>query len=125
MRGYAEALWGLWNRTTTAETFDVTGHFLIERDGAVVGCVAETWHPDHLFIDKLYVDAPFQRQGIGAAVLRMRTREAAVRGLPTKLSVLTTNPADAFYRREGFEVESETTERRLMSKAVEVGDSFR
>ena len=118
MRGYAEALWGTWNPGKTAEAFDATNHRLIERDGVVVGCIAEIWHPDHLFIDKLYIDAPFQGHGTGAFVLRMRVREAAARGLPTKLSVLTTNPADAFYRREGFEVETETLERRRMSKAV-------
>jgi ribosomal protein S18 acetylase RimI-like enzyme len=28
--------------------------------------------------------------------------EAAALGLPLRLSVLTTNPAQAFYRREGF-----------------------
>ncbi|MET0170316.1 MAG: GNAT family N-acetyltransferase [Aliihoeflea sp.] len=118
MRGYAEALWGAWKRSTKPEQLDTNNHFLTERDGAVVGCIAETWHADHLFIEKLYVDTPFQGQGIGAAVLRMKTDQAAARHLPTILSVLTTNPADAFYRREGFTVASETPERRRMVKAI-------
>lgn len=119
MRGYAEALWGgPWKPRRPLEAFDPAGYFLIARDGVVVGCVAETWERDHLFLVALYIDAPFQRQGIGAAVLRMKTDEVAARGLPTKLSVLATNPADAFYRREGFTVESETRERRRMVRGV-------
>lgn len=120
MRNYAEALWGCWKPSATVEKFHAANHYLIQRDGIPVGCIAEMWHADHLFIGKLYIDAPFQRQGIGAVVLRMKSQEAAVWGLPIKLSVLTTNPAYAFYRREGFEVESETAERRRMTKPASV-----
>ncbi len=116
MRGYAEALWGCWRPSATIEAFDPANHYIIERDGVSVGCIAETWQPDHLFIGKLYVDAPFQRQGVGAVVLEKKSAEAGAKGVPIRLSVLTTNPAHAFYRREGFEVETETPERRTMSK---------
>ncbi|AOH85701.1 hypothetical protein AWL63_18915 [Sphingomonas panacis] len=116
MRVYAEALWGCWRPSATIEAFDPANHYIIERDGVAVGCIAEIWQPDHVFIGKLYVDAPFQRQSIGAVVLEMKSKEACAKGIPIKLSVLTTNPADAFYRREGFEVESETAERRWMLK---------
>lgn len=118
MRGYAEALWGNWRPSDSAESLDVAGHELIVLDGEVVGCVAVTWHPDHLFIDKLYIAPPFQGRGIGAAVLRGKVDEAAGRMLATKLSVLATNPAIGFYRREGFVLETETAERRRMSKTA-------
>lgn len=120
MRGYAEALWGHWRPSATVETLDASGHEIIERDGEKVGCVAVTWEPDHLFIDRLYIAPAFQRQGIGAVILKRLSEQAATRGLPTKLSVLITNPADKFYAREGFIVESETPERRRMSKPVAV-----
>lgn len=118
MRGYAEALWGSWRPSDTVETLDLTGHEVIELDGQACGCIAVTWHPDHLFVEKLYIDPAYQRRGIGAYALRVKTEAAANKGLPTKLSVLTTNPADRFYRREGFTLETETAERRRFAKAV-------
>jgi GNAT superfamily N-acetyltransferase len=118
MRTYAEALWGKWKPSATAETLDVSGHEIIEVAGHAAGCIAITWHDDHLFVDKLYIHPDRQGHGVGALVLEKKVSEAAARKLPTILSVLTTNPADGFYRREGFTVVSETSERRRMMKAV-------
>ncbi len=116
MRGYAEALWGEWRPSATVATSDLSGHEIIEVEGKAAGCIAVTWQPDHLFVEKLYIAPPFQGRGLGAVALKDKTDEAARAGLPTKLSVLTTNPADRFYRREGFVVELETPERRRMVK---------
>ena len=118
MRGYAEALWGNWRPSATVETLEIAGHEIIELNGRAVGCIAVTWHSDHMFVEKLYIDPEFRSQGIGASALRSKTDAAAAMGLPTKLSVLSTNPADRFYRREGFTLEAETPERRRFSKAV-------
>jgi ribosomal protein S18 acetylase RimI-like enzyme len=118
MRGYAEALWGNWRPSATLETFDTAGHEIIQVDGRAVGCIAVTLYPNHMFIDKLYIHPEFQGRGFGASVLRGKSDAAAAEGLRTKLSVLNTNPADKFYRREGFTLEAETTERRKFSKAV-------
>jgi GNAT superfamily N-acetyltransferase len=118
MRQYAEALWGGWLPTDTADNVDLTGHEIVEQDGLDIGCVANTWHEDHLFIEKLYIAPNFQRRGIGANVLRIKVGQAAQRLIPTKLSVLTTNPADRFYLREGFALEPETPERRLFIKGL-------
>jgi N-acetylglutamate synthase-like GNAT family acetyltransferase len=118
MRAYAEALWGGWKQSDTVESLDVAGHEVIEQDGNAVGCIAAIWHADHLFIEKLYIGPAFQGRGIGTHVLNTKSCQAAQRGLPMKLSVLTTNPADRFYQREGFVLEAETQERRLFSKAA-------
>lgn len=118
MRDYAVALWGSWRPSATVETLDVAGHEMIEHAGRAVGCIAVTWNPDYLFIDKLYIDPEFQNRGLGALALRHKTGEAAEHGLPTKLSVLTTNPANRFYEREGFVLESETPERRRMVRYI-------
>lgn len=112
MRSYAEALWGSWRPSDTVETLDPAGHEIVELDGMPCGCIAVSWHPDHLFIEKLYIGPEHQGRGIGALVLKAKTSIAAEKGLPTKLSVLTSNPADRFYRREGFILEAETPERR-------------
>lgn len=118
MRTYAEALWGAWRPSATAETLDVAGHDILLVGDESCGCIAVTWHPDHMFVDKLYIPPAHQGQGIGAVALREKTKLAAERGLPTRLSVLTTNPADRFYRREGFVLETETSERRRFIKPV-------
>lgn len=115
MRGYAEALWGSW-RPSMDETLNLAGFEVIEVDGFAAGCVAVTWHHDHLFINKLYLLPDHQGRGIGSVVLRAKTEVAGQTGLPTRLSVLVTNPADRFYRREGFVLESETPERRRFIK---------
>jgi ribosomal protein S18 acetylase RimI-like enzyme len=114
MRAYAVALWGNWRPSATPETLDITDHEIIEDEAKAVGCIAVTWYPEHLFIEKLYIDPAFQNRGLGALALRAKVAEAAARGLPTRLSVLTTNPANRFYEREGFTVETETPERRRM-----------
>jgi N-acetylglutamate synthase-like GNAT family acetyltransferase len=119
MRKHAEALWGTWRPSASAETLDVAGHEIIEVAGHLAGCVAVTWHDDHLFVDKLYIHPDRQGHGAGAIILERKVSEAAARKLPTVLSVLTTNPADSFYRREGFAIVSETTERRRMMKSIE------
>ena len=118
MRGYVVALWGKWHLSNTADTLELAGHEIIEVNDQPAGCIAVTWHPDHMFIEKLYIDPAFQGRGVGASAQRSKTDAAARVGLPTKLSVLTTNPADRFYRREGFTLEAETSERRRFSKDV-------
>jgi GNAT superfamily N-acetyltransferase len=116
MRGYAEALWGSWRPSDNVETLDLTGHEIVELEDQPCGCVAVSWRPDHLFVEKLYIDPAYQGRGIGAFVLSAKTSLAAEQSLPTKLSVLTTNPADRFYKREGFTLEIETSERRRFFK---------
>lgn len=117
-KGYAEALWGVWRPTGTPETLDVADFEIVEHDGRPAGCIAVVWRPDHLLVRKLYVAPTHQGQGIGAVVLRSKTEAAAALGLPTRLTVLTTNPADRFYSREGFVLESETAERRTFVKSL-------
>ncbi|MBB4172021.1 MULTISPECIES: GNAT family N-acetyltransferase [unclassified Rhizobium] len=118
MRGYADALWGDWKQSDTVESLDVAGHEVIELNGKAVGCIAAIWHEDHIFIEKLYIAPAFQSRGIGTYVLNTKSSQAAQQGRPTRLSVLTTNPADRFYKRAGFVLEAETLERRWFSKAV-------
>ncbi len=125
MRGYAEALWGSWRQSDTAETLDLAGHEIVEVAGRSCGCIAVSWHPDHMFVEKLYINPENQGRGIGGYALKAKVDLAAERGLPTKLSVLVTNPADRFYRREGFVLESETAVRRRFIKPLRDADRTR
>jgi GNAT superfamily N-acetyltransferase len=114
MRDYAIALWGVWRpRPEKAGVLD--GTRIIVDDGEDAGCVATTRHADHIWIDRLYIAPSQQRRGLGAAVLQMVISEGAASNLPVRLSVLTTNPAIAFYMREGLRVYEETPERMFMT----------
>lgn len=114
MRDYAVALWGSW-RPRPADALILDEHRLIVADGEDAGCVSVTLRADHLWVNKLYVAPAYQKRGYGAFALRQVLGEAGAIGLPVRLSVLTTNPAVAFYRREGLVIYEETAERRFMT----------
>lgn len=114
MRDYAVALWGSW-RPRPADALILDEHRLIVADGEDAGCVSVTLRADHLWVNKLYVAPAYQKRGYGAFALRQVLGEAAAIGPPLRLSVLTTNPAVAFYRREGLVIYEETAERRFMT----------
>lgn len=114
MRDYAVALWGSW-RPRPADALILDEHRLIVADGEDAGCVSVTLRADHLWVNKLYVAPAYQKRAYGAFALRQVLGEAAAIGLPVRLSVLTTNRAVAFYRREGLVIYEETAERRFMT----------
>lgn len=117
MRDYAIALWGNW-RPRPADALILGEHRIVVSDGEDVGCVSVTRRENHLWVNKLYVAPAYQKRGYGAFALRQVLVEAATIGLPLQLSVLTTNPAVAFYRREGLVIYEETPERRFMTSGV-------
>ncbi|HEV7307528.1 GNAT family N-acetyltransferase [Ensifer sp.] len=114
MRDYAVALWGSW-QPRPADALVLGEHRIIVAEGADVGCVSVTERDDHVWVNKLYVAPTHQKRGYGAVALRRVLGEAGAIGLPLRLSVLTTNPAIAFYRREGLVIYNETPERRFMT----------
>ena len=110
MRAYAVALWGEW-RPDPPESFVADRHRIIVCDGLDAGCIETTRHVDHLWLDKLYLLPSFQRQGVSTVVLRQIIAQAKHSGVPLRLSVLVTNPAQAFYRREGLQVRERNAEK--------------
>ena len=101
MREYAVALWGRWI-ARPEEHSSLDGQRIMVAGGRDVGCVAALPRTYYLDVDKLYVAPNHRRQGIGSAVLKIVLAEAAALNLPVRLTVLTTNPAFAFYLRHGF-----------------------
>ncbi len=68
----------------------------------ILGVVVVRAHPDHLYLDHLYIDPAAQGRGLGRQVLddlKHRSREA---GLPIRLITLNDSPAADFYRNNGF-----------------------
>ena len=114
MRDYAIALWGAW-RPRPEEQLLLRDHRIVVDKGEDVGCVATVRGADHIWIDGLYIAPSHQRRGLGAAVLQMVIAQSTASSLPVRLSVLTTNPAIAFYTREGLHVYQETPERIFLT----------
>jgi ribosomal protein S18 acetylase RimI-like enzyme len=113
MREYAVALWGAW-RPRPPDEQPLDGCRIIVEGGEGIGCVTTIAHPDHVWVEQLYISPSFRRKGIGSTALRMILSEAAT-GVPVRLSVLVTNPALDFYLRHGLRIHEETSERRIMT----------
>lgn len=118
MQAYVELTWGCWDdnhqRALIYDSIDPSTHQIIQLDGQDIGCLAIERHPTHLQLTKLYLLPQFQRQGIGTFLVQQLIAEAKQRQLPLRLRVLAVNPAYQFYRRQGFVVHEQTTERFLM-----------
>jgi GNAT superfamily N-acetyltransferase len=80
--------------------------------GQPAGCVAFWAEPGAMRIEHFYVDAPYQRQGIGAAVLRQLFDEAPLTSQPPttclRVGALRGSDANRFYERHGFVKVSES-----------------
>ena len=77
---------------------------IIVLDGADIGWLQSTPEDDTLFLAQLFVDAGFQRRGIGTAVMRRLIGEATHAHRAMTLGVVKTNPALRLYRRLGFRI---------------------
>ncbi|MEV7569367.1 GNAT family N-acetyltransferase [Streptomyces tanashiensis] len=82
---------------------------VIERDGALAGCV--TMRPDEdgdgLYLEHFYLAPGTQGRGLGTAVLRELLDRADADGATVRLVVLQGSAARRLYEREGFRFESE------------------
>ena len=65
------------------------------------GCRARL-RDDGLFVAQLFVDGPFERQGIGTEVMNRLIGEAARLDQAVCLAVVKINPALRLYERLGF-----------------------
>lgn len=116
MQTHAKKLWGTWRASADLQTMDLAGHEIIIFDDTMVGCVAVTWHADHMRVNKHYIAPAQQGCGIGAHVLNAKIDEARIRGLPVVVSTLSPNlRAVAFYERAGFIVTAADAKRIMLS----------
>jgi GNAT superfamily N-acetyltransferase len=75
---------------------------IIVVDSSDVGWLQSTIQDDGLFVAQLFVDAPFQRQGIGTEVINRLIAEAVRFNQSVRLAVVKINPALRLYERLGF-----------------------
>ena len=122
MQSYAIATWGEW-RAAEARQRAVANVLagrtqVIERDGVPVGVLQVERGADFIDLKQIFIRPNFQRQGIGADVVRRLISEAKSAGLPLRLRVLRVNPAQQLYKRLGFTVLRESPEHVYMEYAL-------
>ena len=99
MRVYAEQTWGAWDGRAD---FDPSFDKIIQLAGTDIGLMGVERHPDHWFLDKLYLLPVYQNRGLGSCLLKRLMKEASLAQVPLRLSVLEVNPARRLYERHGF-----------------------
>ena len=108
MKGYVEAAGRRWAVQGMHEKCDddardpSTRIILVGEES--VGVYAATVRDGALCIDMLFLLPHFQRRGIGSALVEQAYLEASRIGLPIRIQVITTNPAQAFWRERRFSV---------------------
>jgi ribosomal protein S18 acetylase RimI-like enzyme len=115
MRWLGERLHGRWDDvlqdTRFKQKFVVDEVRIIVAGGDDAGYVQTADEAGSIVIKELHVDEAFQNRGIGTNVLRMLLAEARRMAKPMMVTVVTFNPALAFYQRAGFRIVSEQDQR--------------
>lgn len=122
MRDYIEETWG-WDEEFQLRfhenDFTPLKYRIIECNGDTAGVLAVSRHVDDLRVNEIMLLPPFQRLGIGTALLSGVLADARANGLPVRLQVIKTNPARRLYERLGFEVTGETSTHYTMACPAE------
>ena len=98
------------------EQWALTQVRIITFDGSDVGWLQSTMQDDALFVAQLFVDGPFQRQGIGTEVMHRLIGEAARLNQAVCLAVVKINPALRLYERLGFKITHEDDRKFYMKR---------
>jgi GNAT superfamily N-acetyltransferase len=89
------------------ERWDVAEVEIITSDGADVGWLQKSIQDAALYLEQIFIDAAFQRRGIGTEIINRLIEKAKQDGRPVTLGVVKTNPAGRLYERLGFRVSHE------------------
>jgi GNAT superfamily N-acetyltransferase len=98
------------------QQWELTQVRIIVVDGADVGWLQSTKRGDSLFLAQLFVDASFQRRGIGTEVMHRLIAEAARARQAVTLGVVKINPALRLYERMGFRITHEDDRKLYMRR---------
>jgi len=89
---------------------------IISVDNSDVGWLQSATQDDWLFVAQLFVDRPFQRQGIGTEVMSRLIGEAARLNQAVRLAVVKINPVLRLYERLGFRITHEDDRKFYMKR---------
>jgi GNAT superfamily N-acetyltransferase len=101
---------------TFRENWEATQVRIIGVGSSDVGWLQSTMRDDGLFVAQLFVDGPFQRQGIGTGVMNRLIGEAARLDQAVRLAVVKINPALRLYERLGFHTTREDARKFYMKR---------
>lgn len=106
------------------EQWIVTEVRIITANGSDVGWLQTAVRDDALFVAQLFVDGPFQRQGIGTEVMNRLIGEAALLSRAVHLAVVKINPALRLYERLGFHTAYQDDRKFYMKRDPDIGASI-
>lgn len=118
LRRYAEKSLGHWDQESARlairtslvdDSWDV-----LSLDGEPLGAIAVCQDAGEMRLRELFLEPKFHGRGWGTALVEEVIRKAHSRGVPVRLRVLRSNPAQQLYLRLGFEVERASRERLWM-----------
>ena len=110
---------------TFRENWEATQVRIIGVGSSDVGWLQSTMRDDGLFVAQLFVDGPFQRQGIGTAMMNRLIGEAARLDQAVCLAVVKINPALRLYERLGFHTTHEDDRKFYMKRDPDSAVSVR
>ena len=96
--------------------WEVTQVRIITSDGVDAGWMQSEAREDGLYLEQIFVDAPFRRRGIGTTVINGLITQANHTSLPVTLAVVRSNPALRLYKRMGFRVADEDDRKFYMTR---------
>jgi GNAT superfamily N-acetyltransferase len=96
--------------------WEMTQVRIITLDGADIGWLQSTTRGDALFLAQLFVQASFQRRGIGTEVINRLIGEAARGCQAVELAVVRVNPALRLYEPLGFRITHEDDRKFYMRR---------
>lgn len=126
MRALVEDAYGLWDEAWQQAYFrkyyDPEHMQIIQNDGVDVGVLYLQERTEELFIANIEILPVYQRQGIGAQVIREVQSQAEHQGKPVALQVLKRNlPARHLYQRLGFGITGENETHYIMAYQPKMG----
>jgi ribosomal protein S18 acetylase RimI-like enzyme len=86
------------------ERWDAGEVQIITCDDADIGWMQSSIGVGGLYLEQIFIDAAFQRRGVGTDVIVGLIDKASRAGRPVTLGVVKTNPARRLYERLGFRI---------------------
>jgi GNAT superfamily N-acetyltransferase len=105
------------------QNWDLAEVRIIAVGNSDVGWLQSSVRDDELFVAQLFLDDPFQGQGIGTEVMNRLIGGASRLNQAVRLAVVKTNPALRLYERLGFHITHEDDRKFYMKRNPDIAAS--
>ena len=92
-------------RNRFLDTYDPANTHILHAGNDVIGVFVVRTHPEHLYLDHIYIRPSHQACGLGRRIVHSVQDRARKLGLPVRLVAIHGSRANAFYRSCGFLLE--------------------